>query len=89
MASNSIRAILRTSTRNISARFPVYTASGINPAIPTVPFLLNKVKEPQSSKIGRPGRAYFSSNDDSHSDFAPKRAVIDGTDEAVEMIKVR
>ena len=88
MASIVLRASIRNATRRIGQssilkRAPVtISCLSNNLILMTNPIARNDIVDSRSCV------ASFSSNDDSHSDFAPKRAVIDAEEEAIEMIKV-
>jgi len=87
MASNVLRSSLRIATRSI-----VRSSVGIKSSdAPSLTHSMAVFSKNEANNIERriPGLAFFSSNDDSHNDFAPKRTVVDGDDEAIEMIKVR
>lgn len=87
MASLAIRATLRSATRSV-ARSALINRAVATPVLTSLSSTGN-FKTEEQFPVRSGGVAFFSSNDDSHSDFAPKRAVVEGEDEAIAMIRVR
>jgi hypothetical protein len=78
MLSRTASSLLRRSTRSVSTKFNASASSAIASVV-IAPQLLSL------SSIRPVSIRKFSS--DTHDDFAAKRTVVDGEDEAVEMIK--
>jgi len=90
MSSNSFRSLIRATIRNRASK----TACGKPTSAISAnssPYFLQHANNQAKAGVNTftsTQVAFFSSGDDSHNDFAPKRAVVDGEDEALKMIAV-